>query len=133
MIPAFDESGYLPPGVHRATMDEIVQRFGRESELRRAQMESIGWMFEIALRAGVQRIVLNGSFVSDIIEPNDVDCVLLFAPGVRKSGRAFKELRIGLPFLDIKLVGSEDFDVYVNEFFGADRFGNPKGMIEVIL
>ena len=67
MIPPFDDSGCLPPGVHPATLDEIEARFGRESELRRVQMESVCWMVDLPKRAGVQRIVLNGSFVSDII------------------------------------------------------------------
>ena len=67
MIPPFDDSGFLPPGVHPATLKEIEARFGRESELRRVQMESVRWMVDLAIRAGVQRIVLNGSFVTDII------------------------------------------------------------------
>lgn len=85
MIPAFDAEGFLPPGVHRATLDEIRGRFGGPSEIRRAQMESIGWMIDLAARAGVLRIILNGSFVTDIIEPNDVDCVLLIGPGASKD------------------------------------------------
>jgi len=43
------------------------------------------------------------------------------------------ELRDGLPFLDMKLVGQEDFDEFVNVIFGTDRAGAPKGVIEVIL
>lgn len=58
-------------------------------------------MIDLAVRAGVQRIVLNGSFVTDIVEPNDVDCVLLFLPGARRDHDAVKELRAGLPFLDM--------------------------------
>ena len=133
MIPPFDESGVLPPGTHPATLADIVARFGRASELRRVQMESIRWMVEVAVRAGVGRIVLNGSFTTDIIEPNDVDCVLLFITGQRRDRAAVKELRGGLPFLDMKLVGQEDFDEYVNVTFGTDRAGVPKSMIEVIL
>ena len=72
MIPPFDELGFLPVGVHPATPAEIEERFGRSSEDRRAQMESINWMIDLARRAGIQRIVLNGSFVTDIIEPRDV-------------------------------------------------------------
>jgi hypothetical protein len=75
MIPPFDDNGWLPPGVHPATLEEIDARFGQLSELRRVQMESVRWMVELALRAGAERIVLNGSFVADIIEPGDVDCV----------------------------------------------------------
>ena len=133
MIPPFDESGCLPPGVHRATLAEIETRFGCQSELRRVQIESVRWMVELAVRAGVQRIVLNGSFVTDIMEPNDVDCVLLFSPGSRKSRAAFRELRKGLPFLDVALVESADFDEYVYVTFAADRDGISKGMIEVDL
>ena len=133
MIPPFDDSGFLPSGVHPATVDESEARFGRESELRRVEMESVRWMVHLAVRAGAARIVLNGSFVTDIMEPNDVDCVLLFLPGRRRDRAAIKELREGLPFLDMKFVGQEDFDEFVSVTFGSDRTGIPKGTIEVIL
>ena len=96
-------------------------------------MESVRWLVDLAVRAGVRRIVLNGSFVTDIMEPNDVDCVLLFAPGGRRDRAALNELEVGLPFLDIALVGPEDFLEFVRDTFAADRSGTPKGMIEVML
>ena len=131
MIPSFDDSGCLPPGVHPATLAEIEERFGRASELRRVQMESVRWMVDLAVRAGVQRIVLNGSFVTDIMEPNDVDCVLLFRPAARKDSGALRELRAGLPFLDIAIAAPKRFERYVSRLFAADRHGVPKGMVEV--
>ena len=132
MIPAFDADGLLPPGVHPATLAEIRDRFGGSSEIRRAQVESIGWMTDLAVRAGIARIVLNGSFVTNIIEPNDVDCVLLIGPGTSKDQAAEDELLQGLPFLDISLVGQKDFDYFVDRFFAADRMLRIKGMIEVV-
>ncbi len=126
MIPPFDDSGFLPPGVYPATLNEIEARFGRQSELRRVQMESVRWMVAVGVRAGVQRIVLNGSFVTDIIEPNDVDCVLLAADPT-KDLAAEDELLKGLPFLQIALVGIEDFNELVNVTFASDRFGVSKG------
>lgn len=133
MIPEFKDSGVLPPGLHAGTLDEIEERFGRRSEIRRVQMESVRWMVELAVRACAQRIVLNGSFVTDIIEPNDVDCVLLFLPAQLGDAAAVEELRDGLPFLEMKLVGQDEFDEYVNNTFASDRDGAPKGMIEVTL
>jgi hypothetical protein len=133
MIPVFDEFGCLPPGIHPATLDEIDARFGRQSELRRVQMESMRWMVDLAVKAGAARIILNGSFVTDIIEPNDVDCVLLFLPGNYRDPVALRELRDGLPFLEMKLVGQEDFDEFVYTIFATDRMGYAKGMVEVIL
>lgn len=96
-------------------------------------MESIRWMVDLAQRAGVQRIVLNGSFVTDIMEPNDVDCVLLSGKGFPKDAHAESELRAGLPFLDIAIVRRKDFDRMVDVVFATDRFDAPKGLVEVIL
>ncbi len=132
MIPPFDDSGFLPPGVHRATLVEVEARFGGPSEIRRVQMDSVRWLVDLALRAGAERIVLNGSFVTDIMEPNDVDAVLLFLPGRPRDRAAIAELRAGLPFLDLRLVGPEEYDEYVKITYGTDRAGVPKGMIEVI-
>jgi len=132
MIPLFDEHGYLPPGVHPATLGEVETRFGAPSELRRVQMESVRWMVDLAVRAGVQRIILNGSFVTDIMEPNDVDCVLLVGPGFPKDADAADELLIGLPFLDIEVVEQPDFKLLVERSFATDRNEIAKGLIEVI-
>ena len=133
MIPPFNESGFLPPGVHPATLAEIETRFARQSELRRVQMESVRWMVDLAVRAGAQRIVLNGSFVTDIMEPNDVDCVLLVGSDFPTDSAAERELLTGLPFLDVALVDEGDFAFFVNRFFAFDRVREEKGMIEVIL
>ncbi len=132
MIPPFNHDGYLSPGVHPATLDEIDARFGQLSELRRVQMESVRWMVELARRAGVQRIVLNGSFVTDIMEPEDVDCVLLIGPNTPNDPGAEEELEVGLPFMDIAVAGQLDFDRFLNKTFGLDRKLVPKGVIEVI-
>ena len=64
-----NDEGYLPEGVHEATVEEIVLRFGQASELRQVQMEYIVWLVDLARRAGVQRLIINGSFVSDRLDP----------------------------------------------------------------
>lgn len=133
MIPAFDDHGYLPPGIHVATLEEVAARFGRESELRQVQVESLGWLIDIARRAGATRLIVNGSFVTDILEPNDVDCVLLIGPEFPRDPAAEVELREGLPFVDLHVVGADDFDFFVNTVFGTDRHMTPKGVVEVPL
>lgn len=132
MIPPFDDNGFLPPGIHPATVDEIADRFGREPEVRRAQKESIRWLVEIARRAGIEKIVLNGSFATDQYEPNDVDCVLLVDRTAQLDRGAMDELVIeGLPFLEINIVERIEFDL-LTEYFATDRFRSRKGMLEVI-
>jgi hypothetical protein len=53
VIPDFDQDGYLPPGVHPATIDEIAERFGWQSEPRQVQMESLDWLLEAARQARI--------------------------------------------------------------------------------
>ena len=133
MIPPFNDDGYLPAGIHVATMGEVAARFGQESELRRAQMQSLGWLIDAARRAGVQRLILDGSFVTEKLEPNDVDCALLLGPGFPRDAEAEAELQEGLPFLNMHAVEEEAFAWLVDSFFATDRQGIPKGMIEVVL
>jgi hypothetical protein len=132
MIPHYNEDGYLPPGIHPATLEEIAARFGQESELRQAQMESLRWLVDLAQRAGVQRIVVNGSFVTDKLEPNDVDCVLLIGSDFPRDAMAEAELLAGLPFINLELVDSEGFQQFTERIFATDRNMVPKGMVEVI-
>ena len=132
MIPPFNEHGYLPPGLHPASMDEIADRFGQATEVRRVQLESLRWLVDTARVAGVLRLVVNGSFVTDEPEPNDVDCALLIGPGFPKDASAEQEILTGLPFLHVELVEDAEFRSYVEVVFGTDRHLTRKGLIEVI-
>ncbi|MFO0810325.1 MAG: hypothetical protein U0746_17010 [Gemmataceae bacterium] len=131
MIPPFNDDGYLPPGIHPATVEEIAERFGRESELRQAQMDCLRWLVDSARRAGVQRIVVNGSFTTDKLEPNDVDCVLLIGLDFPRDADAEAELLAGLPFINMELVDAGGFRQFTERTFATDRNWVPKGMVEV--
>jgi len=133
MIPDFDDLGNLPRGIYLASLDEIAERFSWQSEPRQAQMESLRWLVPLAKQAGITRLVINGSFVTDNPEPNDVDCVLLMADAYPYDADADAEIEAGLPFLDIHVVDQDGFDAYVGKMFGTDRYFNPKGMVEVTL
>ena len=131
MIPQCNDDGYLPAGIHSATLEEIASRFGQESELRRAQMDSLRWLVDLARRAGAQRIVVNGGFVTDKLEPNDVDCVLLIGPDFPHDAAAEAELLAGLPFINLELVDLEGFQQFTERTFATDRNLVPKEMVEV--
>jgi hypothetical protein len=132
VIPDFIDNGCLPVGIHRATLEEIAARFGQEPDLRRVQKESLQWLVELARRAGVKRVVLAGSFLTDKWEPNDVDCLLLQGPAFGQDEAADNELRAGLPFIEMVVVGQAEFDLYVEQIDGTDRHGHARGRVEVI-
>jgi uncharacterized protein DUF6932 len=134
LIPDFDENGQLPPGIHRAGRDEIIERFGRGSDDREAGRQSIRWLVPMCKRAGIARILLNGSFVTDCREPRDVGCVLVPGKMFDPDSDAAMALEIGLPYLSIQVVETDDdYGFYVNELFSSDRDGRSKGLVEILL
>ena len=129
-----------PPGEGKDTTypaelkSEIEERFGRSTEIRRAQMQSLYWLVDLARRAGIERLIVNGSFVTDVFEPNDVDCVALAGRGFPRDRHAAWEMRrVGLPFIHLQLVRARRFDHLVYVFFATDNRNRAKGVIEVIL
>jgi hypothetical protein len=74
---------------------------------------------------------VNGSFVTDKLEPNDVDCVLLIGPGFPHDAVAEVELLAGLPFINMELVDLEGFRQFTERTFATDRNLVSKGMLEV--
>ncbi len=72
-IPALDaNTGNLPPGVHSATWDEIVSRFGWNAERKRL-LDGLRRAFESLHAAGCRRAYLDGSFVTEKDVPGDFD------------------------------------------------------------
>jgi hypothetical protein len=132
VIPPLDDHGYLPPGVHPATLDEIAERFGMQNKIRSAQMDSLRWLADLAWRAGASCLVINGSFTTDKAEPGDVDTVLSFEEGPVADEVAYEELRRGLPDIHLKIADAEEFQEYTRHIFGVDRGNIPKGTAEVI-
>ena len=133
MIPPLNENGYLPPGVHQATLDEVIARFGHGSEQRKAQADSLRWLLPLCRRAGVARLLINGSFVTAKQEPNDVDCVALQGSGYRSNSSAAAELRHGLPFTELKIVNEQDYERFRDVLFASDRHMIGKGVVEVLV
>jgi hypothetical protein len=87
-LPAFNEDGDLPPGVYRATLSEVLERFGQGSVQRRAVAERLNRIHHLAaLTRQLARFVVFGSFVTAKSEPNDVDIVVLMEGHLRPSVR----------------------------------------------
>ena len=78
LLPAFDVSGDLHPGIHRATIPEAMARFGAGSPQRLAVAQRLERIFGLAAATSqLARFIVFGSFVTAKPEPNDVDVLLL--------------------------------------------------------
>lgn len=65
MLPAFDERGNLPPGIHEATWAAVVARFGTSPE-RRLLLVQLRAALDALAASGCRRAWLDGSFVGDV-------------------------------------------------------------------
>lgn len=131
MVPPLNELGYLPPGVHQATLDEVIDRFGQVSEQREAQAQSLRWLVPMCRSAGILRLLINGSFVTAKQDPNDVDCVALSGPSYDDDSSGATQLEQGLPFIDLRIVNEVDYLRYRDVLFASDRDMIRKGVVEV--
>jgi hypothetical protein len=140
-IPQFENSsGYLPPGVHKATWEEFVDRFGFNS----FRQKQIGGLLKALLNlklAGCQVVLIDGSFVTNKSFPADydgawdptnvdfglVDPILLKFDDKRS---AMKAKYLGELFV---VTATAALGVQFGEFFQKDRDGNPKGVIRIDL
>ena len=133
MLPPFDKSGNLPRGIHRASIEEIVDRFGHGSPEREVEIRELVDLIAWARRNGVRGLIINGSFVTEKRDPNDVDVVLLLPQDERLQEKMF-EGELTWPFLQILVAADEaDLERWAADDFGTDRNGCPKGVVEVIL
>src|SRR6266540_3201092 len=77
-LPAFNEDGDLPPGVHSAILAEVLERFGQGSVQRCAVADRLTRLYQLAASTEqLARFVVFGSFVTAKAEPNDIDIILL--------------------------------------------------------
>jgi Family of unknown function (DUF6932) len=142
MLPAFDENGNLPPGVHEATWVEIVERFGR-TDHRRQLLSGLRAALDSLKAAGCKRAYIDGSLITNKAVPDDfdgcwdadgvvperIDPVLLDFSGGQAAQKAkfLGELFIA----EIKVFGGGKTFL---EFFQQDKeTGDPKGIIGIDL
>lgn len=134
MLPPFDEFGYLPPGIHPCSVDELKERFGAGSPEREVETQELLDFLSWTRRAGVQRIIVNGSYVSEKSAPNDVDVVILPGRDYPRNETPFSQLEARWPFLQVFVaVDVTDLEQWSLADFGTDRMRRMKGVVEVLI
>ena len=141
MIPSFDRTGNLPPGIHPATWRELVARFGGTAH-RLNLLEGLQRALESLRKAGCKRVYIDGSFVTRKAEPEDfdgcwevngvdpdkLDPVLLKFANRRAEQKAKYRGELFLADTEADPAGTRFID-----FFQQDKDGNAKGIIAIDL
>jgi hypothetical protein len=143
MIPPIDRaSGQLPAGVHEATWDELVARFGRTARRRRL-LEGLARALRALRNAGCRRAYIDGSFVTNKrvpgdfdacwdpagVDPDRLDPVLLDFSNFRAAQKATYGGELFVSSAVADLLGTRFLD-----FFQRDAItGRPKGIVAIDL
>ena len=141
MIPWLTKDGLLPVGVHQASLEELRDRFGRQNAARRRLFKGLTRAVENLREAGVIRVYVDGSFVTDKPFPSDVDgCWETDADidlveldevfldfGERR--RRMKE-RYGVDFFPCSSTEGDSKKAFL-DFFQVDKDGRSKGIVMI--
>jgi predicted nucleotidyltransferase len=143
VLTAFNEEGDLTPGVHRATLREVLERFGQGSVQRCAVAERLNRLHQQVVGTGqLARFVVFGSFVTSKAEPNDVDVLLLMedtfdlAAVTGEAALVFQHLEaeahFGASVFWTKRSGALGGEQAMIEYWQARREGGQRGIVEIV-
>lgn len=78
IFPDFNENGDLPVGIYGATLQEVIEHFGTRNLQRRRIAQRLIRIYDLAIRTKhLKRFIVFGSFVTEKLNPNDIDIFLL--------------------------------------------------------
>lgn len=142
MIPDFNLSGLLPPGIHLTSWSEFADRFGG-NPTRDSLLGGLRTALENLKGAGCRTAYIDGSFVTDKEHPNDFDAcweeagvdpylldpvLLTFDPG-----RAIQKAKYFGELFPASVVAGEEGLSFL-EFFQTDKnTGERKGIVAIDL
>ncbi len=145
MPPAADTNGNLPPGVHHATWDEVVVRWG-VTAYRKRLLNGLELAIDALRACGCKQVYLDGSFVTEkdvpgdfdaAWDPNGVDLTMLrsIEPTLFefKNGRAAQKARFGGELFPSSAQADLIGNTYLDFFQLDSATGSAKGIIAISL
>ncbi len=143
MIPDFDEYGFLPEGVWETDLAQFAKRFAvfRRSDRRFVLFEKLEKLLKETLATGwIQEIIIDGSFVTEKDEPNDIDIILVIRFEVRHLQppfwieRALNQNRLRKTYkfdVFVETEGSIDYQERIDFFQKIKHSDERKGVVRL--
>ena len=142
-LPELTDSGDLPPGVHRASLREVLDRFAVGHSQRIAVGERLERVYRVAAATGhLARFVVFGSFVTGKAEPNDVDVFLIMDDAFDGNtlhgelallfDHAAADVHFGASVFWVRLLAAFGGEQETIEYWQAKRGGGQRGIIEIV-
>jgi len=129
--------------VHRTTLGEVLERFGRGSVQRSSVADRLSRLYQLAASTGqLARFVVFGSFITAKTEPNDVDIVLLMEDSfdlTSVGGEAAlmfhhmeAEAHFGASVFWTRRCGAMGGEQAMIEYWQMRRDGSRRGIVEIV-
>lgn len=142
MIEDFTEDGLLPPHIHQATFEELVERLGF-SRKRKEMLEDLKRALKVMRQHEIERVYIDGSFVTDKPRPSDIDVCYDAPEGADLSGMFpiyppkgwVRDLSIeeySAEFLPSDMIELKSGKPFL-EFFQTDKENRPRGVVLIEL
>lgn len=145
-LPETLASGFLPPGVHVARLDAIMERFGVATPRRVVLADRLRELLHLAQATQhLQRAFVFGSFVTDALFPRDLDVFLFMTEGFDRvfqslppaQRQVFEHEQARLVFeADVfwatEAIGADELTAWLS-VYQLSREMEPRGIVEVEL
>ena len=141
--PNFNDSGDLPPGIHKATLSEVIEHFGKGAPQRRTVARRLAHIYTVAAQTGhLARFIIFGSFVTAKANPGDVDIFILMEDTF-DAGQLSGEVALifdhvtaqnyaGASIFWIRRLAALGGEDAVIEHWQIKRDGTERGIVEVV-
>jgi hypothetical protein len=141
--PDFNKSGDLPPGIHQATLAEVIDHFGQGTSQRQIMARRLEHIYLLVAGTGhLARFIIFGSFITTKPDPGDVDIFLLMENTFdvsQLSGEAtliFNHLATqnyeGASIFWIRRLAALEGEEETVAYWQLKRDGSHRGIIEVV-
>lgn len=141
--PEFDANGDMPPGIHPATLADVVAHFGSGTPHRQRAARRLEHIYALAKASGhLARFIVFGSFVTAKPAPNDVDIFLLMEDSFDVSQvphgilAAFDHTAaqnfLGASVFWVRRAAALGGEEATIEYWQITRAGGKRGIVEVI-
>ncbi len=141
--PKFNNNGDLPRGIHKASLSDVIEHFGKGNFQRAILAQRLDRIYDLAVETGqTARFIIFGSFVTDKPNPQDLDIFLLMEDtfDIRQvAGEAriiFNHMAAqnyeGASIFWLRRMAALDGEDAAIEHWQIKRDGKKRGIVEVL-
>ncbi len=142
-LPPLNDEGDLPLGVFRASLSDVLQRFGVGSHQREVVGERLRRIHYLAQSTGfLARFIVYGSFITDKPDPDDVDVLLVMDNAFDSSlltgeyailfDHSAADAHLGASIFWVRRLGALGGEESLVEYWQSKRGGGKRGIVEVL-